>query len=125
MFITAPCFAVLLLVDGPPDWVTAGPAQLGHQFRYLCIMRHLTPRCLRDCPLPPPFFPRLCAPLTASHPTRTYAPLLGAYARLDGRLEDCMAVWRDGVSAEQGLTMTEREYLHLITACTRAGDEKW
>lgn len=56
---------------------------------------------------------------------RTYAPLLEAYSRLDGRLQDGMAVWRDSVSPEQGLTMTEREYLYLIAACTRARDEEW
>lgn len=55
---------------------------------------------------------------------RTYAPLLEAYAGLDGRLEDCLAVWRDAVSPPTGVQMTEREYLHLIAACTRARDEK-
>ncbi|CAM9258489.1 unnamed protein product [Hapterophycus canaliculatus] len=57
---------------------------------------------------------------------RTYTPLLEAYSKLDGRLQDCMALWRDAVSPPegQGLTMTEREYLHLIVACTRARDEK-
>ena len=58
-------------------------------------------------------------------PTRTYSPLLEAYSRLDGRLQDCMEIWRDGVSPNQGLTMTEREYLHLIAACTRARHEEW
>ncbi|CAM9736570.1 unnamed protein product [Ectocarpus sp. 12 AP-2014] len=59
---------------------------------------------------------------------RTYAPLLEAYSKLDGRLEDCMTLWREAVSPpgglQQGITMTEREYLHLIAACTRARDEK-
>ncbi|CAB1119970.1 unnamed protein product [Ectocarpus sp. CCAP 1310/34] len=59
---------------------------------------------------------------------RTYTPLLEAYSKLDGRLEDCMALWREAVSPpgglQQGITMTEREYLHLIAACTRARDEK-
>lgn len=36
-----------------------------------------------------------------------------------------MAVWREAVSREQQLTMTEREYLSLIKACTRAKDESW
>ncbi|CAM9590388.1 unnamed protein product [Ectocarpus fasciculatus] len=60
---------------------------------------------------------------------RTYTPLLEAYSKLDGRLEDCMTLWREAVSPpgglQQGITMTEREYLHLIAACTRARDEKW
>lgn len=55
---------------------------------------------------------------------RTYAPLLEAYSLLDGRLPDCMALWREAAS-QQGIMMTEREYLHLISACTRARDEKW
>eukprot|EP00752_Nemacystus_decipiens_P005171 g4693.t1 len=59
---------------------------------------------------------------------RTYAPLLEAYAGLDGRLQDCMDLWREAVSpaktGQPGITMTEREYLHLIAACTRAKDEK-
>eukprot|EP00903_Cladosiphon_okamuranus_P008688 g8324.t1 len=59
---------------------------------------------------------------------RTYAPLLEAYSALDGRLQDCMALWREAVSparsGKPGITMTEREYLHLIAACTRAKDEK-
>ncbi|CBJ26017.1 conserved unknown protein [Ectocarpus siliculosus] len=59
---------------------------------------------------------------------RTYTPLLEAYSKLDGRLEDCMTLWREAVSPpaglQQGITMTEREYLHLIAACTRARDEK-
>lgn len=66
-------------------------------------------------------------PPTALIKTRTYTPLLEAYSKLDVRLQDCMALWREAVSPPegQGLTMTEREYLHLIVACTRARDEKW
>lgn len=52
-----------------------------------------------------------------------------AYSGLDGRLQDCMEIWREAVSpaknGQPGITMTEREYLHLIAACTRARDEKW
>lgn len=62
-------------------------------------------------------------------PTRTYAPLLEAYSGLDGRLQDCMDIWHDAVAVPEegrpGITMTEREYLHLVAACTRAKDEKW
>lgn len=63
------------------------------------------------------------------HITRTYAPLLEAFSGLDGRLQDCMDIWRDAASAPEGgqpaIAMTEREYLYLIAACTRARDEKW